>query len=1567
MHDLLSCSGVLDNGGVVHLENDNSYVKLKDNTVFPVHQRGRLFYLDYVPSSRGSAKSAGVLSRNEIPRAGKIGSSHVEHGHASTIDEANVADNAAYDLVGVRTYLEGQTSPIRRAAILQELTRECLVQGISVGDKPSSILFEYDRQQALIAPQRLLGIVDKLEQLASTRAAHSQCNAPTPASPPESDSHNRINDACIPDEMAKQSKHVACVSDDKQVSSGRVHGAATETQSSEPVAVQGIPLFDVPMHRQSLWHRRAAHVDPERINNSIGITSGLQRVHTNKLCQCCVYSKQASKRVPAASVVRRAAHEPLSQVSVDLTQFSTPSLQGSKYLIVFVDTYSRYTWCKPLKSKSETSKALREFIQNVGCPREILSDWGTEFFGSFSQVCIDNYIRQVRSAPFSPFSNGIVERKNRELKGMIRSMILEAGGQASWWARAAIYSTHIHNRLYSSYTPTATPYELMWGHKPDLSHLRVFGSVCYPLVVPASKRVQANALKYPSSCGIFMGYAENCPGAVIFDPVAKKMSVRRDVVVDEEWRFHDEVQGPPTLHHRNPALDKNIPVPLELLPISDAVHVPLPKEQHSTSSRYIVEICAGTSSALRYHLQQDPTAQVLAIDVLPFEKVISHIPQQHRHRFHYVRMSMADLSTPVLRKLLYDAWSIAPDQLHALHWSHPCETYSEAHHNHNPHRNGLLPISQKAISHDNMLDSMANLLHEIATMHPSILITAENPVGLWQHMTAVQKLSCEPGWRMLPVAHYCANTSTTLGDGAYSKKPTNFLVYGVTPDFKLQTCDMACPHRLKQQPLLHKLVMCYNTGMHPLQVVERDQTQKAKIPLQIFHAIWQNHQHHLRIQKCSSQVSDDPHKYSATPKPTDATVPAQEPKHPRKSPHVSGSRFVQQKIHFQAKPPDSKNARTHHAFAGIDSLTDIKVPSTQPKLQAHPLNVPVDEMVNVGEASTHAHVLARTKFMSGKTFANAYGFKYKNAKGQYELYRYSDYKFDLRNGNLRFHTHKQPPKKSSTAAQQLLFVAAYSQMMDTCHAAMHTVTGNEPQSWPEMMRRDDRQRYIDAANVEIADLQNLDTLEVVDKAPAGETVYSTRMLWKDKPPLNGMPARCKGRLVVRNFKNDVNASVFAPVCRVETVRYLLSETAAHPTWHLHHIDICNAFCTAKLDKPIYIHIPRCMLENDPSLKGKAVKVTRALYGHQCSPRAFNQHLHDKIRLYGYTRSSADPCLYIKRDKQGVSYLLCYVDDILFVGCDIHRKQFVLDVNIDTNSSSGFKVRDYGEPKSFLGMEFHRDVHGKTLQITQTAYIRSVASRFNITADKAPTTPLPPNFKIDTDSSPPLDEEAVTEYRAMVGSILYAVHCCRPSCAHAVHVLSRKLHAPTKADAKLARNVIAFLLATDTLGLKYDGKNPRALQGFSDADWAGDLTNRRSTSGFVFMKNNAAVCWQSQLQPTVAHSTANAEYCALSDAGKEAMWLRTLEMSIHGSSNMDPTVIHEDNRGAMKWAQDPCNHKNTRHIDISYHSIREQVSEFKNLAVKFVASAENYADAFTKALPLPAFRKLFQGIYGVDRV
>jgi hypothetical protein len=387
---------------------------------------------------------------------------------------------------------------------------------------------------------------------------------------------------------------------------------------------------------------------------------------------------------------------------------------------------------------------------------------------------------------------------------------------------------------------------------------------------------------------------------------------------------------------------------------------------------------------------------------------------------------------------------------------------------------------------------------------------------------------------------------------------------------------------------------------------------------------------------------------------------------------------------------------------------------------------------------------------------------------------------------------------------------------------------------------------------------------------------------------------------------------------------------------------------------------------DPSLAKKKVKVCRALYGLAISPRAFNKHLHSKILSYGYTASPADPSLYIRNDADGQSFILAYVDDLLFVGNDKHRKQFQQQVNIDTNPENGFKVRDYGTPTSFLGMEFARDILGKIFTITQTAYIKSMGDRFNITADNAPTTPLPPNIKIDELPSGQ-EQPDPTEFRAMVGSLMFAANCSRPDIAHAVHQLSRHLHCPNNAHVKLARGVIAYLMATDTIGLRYDGNSPKSLLGFTDADWGGDRTTARSTSGYVFMMNNAAITWSSSLQRTVAHSTGNAEYVALAEAGREAMWLRSLEKSVKGVDTMAPTVLFEDNKAALKWASDPANHKKTRHINIAYHSIREQVADFKNLTVKYVATALNNADAFTKSLPLPQFRSLFRRITGMGNV
>jgi hypothetical protein len=171
------------------------------------------------------------------------------------------------------------------------------------------------------------------------------------------------------------------------------------------------------------------------------------------------------------------------------------------------------------------------------------------------------------------------------------------------------------------------------------------------------------------------------------------------------------------------------------------------------------------------------------------------------------------------------------------------------------------------------------------------------------------------------------------------------------------------------------------------------------------------------------------------------------------------------------------------------------------------------------------------------------------------------------------------------------------------------------------------------------------------------------------------------------------------------------------------------------------------------------------------------------------------------------------------------------------------------------------------------------------------------------------------------------------------------------------STLKYFLATADIGLTYDGKKPGPVYGYSDADWAGDATTRRSTSGYVFMRNNAAVTWSSSLQPSVAHSTSDAEWRALSDCGREALWLRKLEKDLTGVESLAPTQLCDDNKGALKWSTDPAAHKKSKHIDISYNSIREQVVEFKNLVVKYVPTIDMLADPFTKNLLPGAFKRL----------
>jgi hypothetical protein len=153
-----------------------------------------------------------------------------------------------------------------------------------------------------------------------------------------------------------------------------------------------------------------------------------------------------------------------------------------------------------------------------------------------------------------------------------------------------------------------------------------------------------------------------------------------------------------------------------------------------------------------------------------------------------------------------------------------------------------------------------------------------------------------------------------------------------------------------------------------------------------------------------------------------------------------------------------------------------------------------------------------------------------------------------------------------------------------------------------------------------------------------------------------------------------------------------------------------------------------------------------------------------------------------------------------------------------------------------------------------------------------------------------------------------------------------------------------------------------LFGYADADWASDINDRKSTSGYVFTLGGGAISWSSKKQTTVALSSTEAEYIAGAHAAKEAIWLRQLLTEL-GQDMSFPTTLHVDNQSAIAIARNPEFHKRTKHIDVRYHYLR-QVIDNGSLQLKYTPTQEQVADVFTKGLP-PASHIKFTGCMGVQ--
>lgn len=203
--------------------------------------------------------------------------------------------------------------------------------------------------------------------------------------------------------------------------------------------------------------------------------------------------------------------------------------------------------------------------------------------------------------------------------------------------------------------------------------------------------------------------------------------------------------------------------------------------------------------------------------------------------------------------------------------------------------------------------------------------------------------------------------------------------------------------------------------------------------------------------------------------------------------------------------------------------------------------------------------------------------------------------------------------------------------------------------------------------------------------------------------------------------------------------------------------------------------------------------------------------------------------------------------------------------------------------------------------------------------------------------------AKVPYSSAVGSLMYVMVCTRPDLAYSVSVVSRYMVNPNRDHWSAVKRIFRYLKGTSDVGLIFVVIKS-VVTGYSDSDYAADLDLRRSLTGYVFTLGNAVVSWKATLQSSVALSTTEAEYMALAEAAKEAVWLKGLINDL--GIQQEHALVYCDSMSAICLAKDQVFHSRTKHIDVRYHYIRSE----SRVNVKKIGTRYNPADMLTKSIP-----------------
>ena len=280
-----------------------------------------------------------------------------------------------------------------------------------------------------------------------------------------------------------------------------------------------------------------------------------------------------------------------------------------------------------------------------------------------------------------------------------------------------------------------------------------------------------------------------------------------------------------------------------------------------------------------------------------------------------------------------------------------------------------------------------------------------------------------------------------------------------------------------------------------------------------------------------------------------------------------------------------------------------------------------------------------------------------------------------------------------------------------------------------------------------------------------------RWVYKKKIGSDGSIERYKARLVAKGYSQQYGQDydeTFSPVVRFESLRTLLA-LAVQDGLCVQQLDITTAFLNGELQEEVYMEQPEGFKVRGK--EGLVCKLKHSLYGLKQAPRCWNSVLDKRLKEIGFTQTTSDPCIYVKRGKES-TYIGVYVDDILLCG---RSKEQIKKVKLALVEK--FDVKDLGDLTYFLSVKIEQDHRAGTTWIGQPNYTETILKKFGMENCKGLSTPVDASAKLikGTETSEYVDE---SHYQSAVGSLLYLSMKTRPDITFAVSLTARFCSKPT---------------------------------------------------------------------------------------------------------------------------------------------------------------------------------------------